>query len=226
MQEIEVVVAHRERATLRVGDVFLKIDTEQARIDREVEVMARAPIPTPEVLWRKPPVLALAAVPGAALGLLQDRPPRWEPVRDPAVVLTPASPSRSVTEHTCRFRRAEPDGSRRPKARGVARRRAQLRRFRRGRWDSPTRSSTGSNARTTVSYSASSSGNCAIQRASGSARRVWLIPVLSRAMSVVPGVLRWWMRRHPAGTNDRSLRPDMSARQSRLLPLPQTCNGL
>src|SRR5881398_2018301 len=70
MQEIEVVVAHRERATLRVGDVFLKIDTEQTRIDREVEAMARAPIPTPEVLWRKPPVLALAALPGTALGRL------------------------------------------------------------------------------------------------------------------------------------------------------------
>ena len=72
MQEIEVVVAHRERATLRVGDVFLKIDTDQARIDRELEVMAWAPIPTPEVLWRKPPVLALAAVRGAPLGLLQE----------------------------------------------------------------------------------------------------------------------------------------------------------
>ena len=47
MQEIEVVVAHSERVTLRVGEVFLKIDTDQARIDREVEVMARAPIPTP-----------------------------------------------------------------------------------------------------------------------------------------------------------------------------------
>ena len=72
MQEIEVVVAHSERVTLRVGGVFLKIDTDQARIDREVEVMAMAPIPTPEVLWRKPPVLALAAVPGAALGVLEE----------------------------------------------------------------------------------------------------------------------------------------------------------
>jgi hypothetical protein len=32
--------------------------------------MAVAPIPTPEVLWRKPPVLALAALPGIALGRL------------------------------------------------------------------------------------------------------------------------------------------------------------
>lgn len=75
VQEIEIVVAHSERATLRVGDVFLKIDTDQARIDREVEVMARAPIPTPEVLWRKPPVLALAAVRGSALGLLGEPSP-------------------------------------------------------------------------------------------------------------------------------------------------------
>jgi aminoglycoside phosphotransferase len=70
VEEVEVVVAHRERATLRVGDVFLKIDADQARVDVEVEAMAMAPIPTPEVLWWKPPVLALAAVPGTALGRL------------------------------------------------------------------------------------------------------------------------------------------------------------
>jgi aminoglycoside phosphotransferase (APT) family kinase protein len=70
VEEVEVVVAHRERTTLRVGDVFLKIDSDQARIDVEVEAMATAPVPTPEVLWRKPPVLALAAVPGTALGRL------------------------------------------------------------------------------------------------------------------------------------------------------------
>jgi aminoglycoside phosphotransferase (APT) family kinase protein len=70
VEEVEVVVAHNERATLRVGDVFLKIDSDQTRTDVEVEAMAMAPIPTPEVLWRKPPVLALAALPGAALGRL------------------------------------------------------------------------------------------------------------------------------------------------------------
>jgi aminoglycoside phosphotransferase len=68
--EVEIVVAHSERATLRVGDVFLKIDADQARIEVEAEAMAMAPIPTPEVLWRKPHVLALAALPGAALGRL------------------------------------------------------------------------------------------------------------------------------------------------------------
>src|SRR6188472_2381712 len=70
VDEVEVVVAHRERATLRVGDVFLKVDADQTRTDIEVEAMALAPIPTPEVLWRQPPVLALAALPGTALGRL------------------------------------------------------------------------------------------------------------------------------------------------------------
>ena len=70
VEEVEVVVAHQERATLRVGDVFLKIDADQTRTDVEVEAMASAPIPTPKVLWRKPPVLALAALPGTALGRL------------------------------------------------------------------------------------------------------------------------------------------------------------
>jgi hypothetical protein len=59
VEEVKVVVAHNERATLRVGDVFLKIDADQTRTDVEVEAMALAPIPTPQVPWRKPPVLAL-----------------------------------------------------------------------------------------------------------------------------------------------------------------------
>jgi aminoglycoside phosphotransferase (APT) family kinase protein len=70
VEEVEVVVAHDEGVTLRVGDVFLKIAADQARSDVEVAAMALAPIPTPEVLWRKPPVLALAALPGRALGHL------------------------------------------------------------------------------------------------------------------------------------------------------------
>src|SRR5215218_4037985 len=68
--EVEVVVAHSERATLRVGDVFLKIDSDQTRHDVEVEAMAMVPVPTPKILWRMPPVLALAAVRGTALGRL------------------------------------------------------------------------------------------------------------------------------------------------------------
>ncbi|HET7431232.1 MAG TPA: phosphotransferase [Nocardioides sp.] len=70
MDEVEVVVAHQERATLRVGEVFVKVDADQTRTDVEVEAMVRAPVPTPEILWRQPPVLALAAVRGTALGRL------------------------------------------------------------------------------------------------------------------------------------------------------------
>ncbi|MFD8448560.1 phosphotransferase family protein [Streptomyces coelicoflavus] len=70
MDEVEVVVAHSERATLRVGDVFLKVDADQTRIDVEVEAMSLAPVPTPEVLWRKPPVLAISALAGTTLGRL------------------------------------------------------------------------------------------------------------------------------------------------------------
>jgi aminoglycoside phosphotransferase (APT) family kinase protein len=55
---------------LRVGGVFLKIDADQTRADAEVEAMAMAPVPTPKILWRKPPVLALTALPGVALGRL------------------------------------------------------------------------------------------------------------------------------------------------------------
>ncbi|MFJ8477966.1 phosphotransferase [Kitasatospora sp. NPDC094011] len=68
--EIEVVVAHQERATLRVGEVFLKVDADPARAEVEAAALALAPVPTPEVLWRKPPVLALAALSGQALGRL------------------------------------------------------------------------------------------------------------------------------------------------------------
>jgi aminoglycoside phosphotransferase (APT) family kinase protein len=75
VDQVEVVVAHDERATLRVGDVFLKVDADQARIDVEVEAMVLAPVPTPEILWHKPPVLAIAAVSGTALGRLGEPSP-------------------------------------------------------------------------------------------------------------------------------------------------------
>ncbi|RJQ81027.1 aminoglycoside phosphotransferase family protein [Pseudonocardiaceae bacterium YIM PH 21723] len=70
MHGIEVVVAHQERATLRVGDMFLKIDADRERLDAEVEAMALTPLPTPQIRWRQPQVLALAALPGTALGRL------------------------------------------------------------------------------------------------------------------------------------------------------------
>lgn len=68
--EVEIVVAHRERTTLRVGDVFLKVDADQERADVELQAMGLAPVPTPQVLWHEPPVLALAALPGRPLGRL------------------------------------------------------------------------------------------------------------------------------------------------------------
>ncbi len=75
VDEVEVIVAHQERATLRVGDVFLKIEADPVHAEVEVEAMGMAPIPTPEVLWCRPPVLALAALPGAALGRLGEPSP-------------------------------------------------------------------------------------------------------------------------------------------------------
>ena len=62
--------AHGDRVTLRVGDVFLKIDADQTRTDVEVEAMTMAPVATPRILWRDLPVLALAAVQETALGHL------------------------------------------------------------------------------------------------------------------------------------------------------------
>jgi aminoglycoside phosphotransferase (APT) family kinase protein len=75
VEEVKVVVAHSDRTTLRVGDVFLKVDADPANSEVEVEAMALAPIPTPTVLWRQPPVLAIAALRGTALGRLGEPSP-------------------------------------------------------------------------------------------------------------------------------------------------------
>src|SRR5512144_2132259 len=111
VEEIEVVVAHHERVTLRVGEVFLKIDADQMRTDVEVQAMAMAPIPTPEVLWRKPPVLALATVPGRALGRLGEpstaSPAAWAAAGAAARMLhdapLPPWPGRSLAELASRL---------------------------------------------------------------------------------------------------------------------------
>src|SRR5688572_29317882 len=111
VEEVEVVVAHNERATLRVGDVFLKIDADQTRTDVEVEAMALAPIPTAEVLWRRPPVLALAALPGRALGCLGEpspaSPAAWAAAGGAARVLheapLPPWPGRSLDDLASRL---------------------------------------------------------------------------------------------------------------------------
>jgi aminoglycoside phosphotransferase (APT) family kinase protein len=70
MNHVEIVLANNDRVTVRVGDTFLKIDADQTRTDVEVEAIAMAPVPTPQILWWTPPVLALAALPGRALGRL------------------------------------------------------------------------------------------------------------------------------------------------------------
>lgn len=70
MDEVEIIVAHSQRATLRVGEVFLKVDGDPARTDVEMRAMTMAPIPTPTILWHESPVLAIAPVPGRALGHL------------------------------------------------------------------------------------------------------------------------------------------------------------
>lgn len=70
MEDVEVVVAHSQRATIRVGEVFLKIDGDAAHAATEIRAMGLAPVPTPRILWHEPPVLAISAVPGRALGVL------------------------------------------------------------------------------------------------------------------------------------------------------------
>ena len=83
---------------MRVGNLFLKIDPDAAGMAREVEAMTLAPVPTPRVLWRQPPVLALAAVEGTPLGRLGEQstasPAAWRAAGAAARVLheTPLPP--------------------------------------------------------------------------------------------------------------------------------------
>ena len=68
--EVEVFSAHHERAVVGVGDVVLKVDSDPHHLDVEVEAMRLATgIPTPDVRWHHPPVLALARLPGRPLAL-------------------------------------------------------------------------------------------------------------------------------------------------------------
>lgn len=68
--DVEVALANKDRVTVRVGDTFLKIDSDERRTDVEVEAIEEAPVPTPQILWRQPPVLALARLRGQPLGRL------------------------------------------------------------------------------------------------------------------------------------------------------------
>lgn len=106
MEPVEVVLANNDRVTVRAGDIFLKIDADQRRTDVEVEAMGLAPVPTADVLWRNPPVLALAAVPGRPLGRLGEpstaTPAAWAAVGAALAALHDAPPphgsGRSVDE--------------------------------------------------------------------------------------------------------------------------------
>ena len=69
MKDVDVVLVNNDRVTVRVGDIFLKIDADIDRSAREVHAMTLVPVPTAAVLWRTPPVLALGAVPGTPLAL-------------------------------------------------------------------------------------------------------------------------------------------------------------
>ena len=113
VEGVEVVLANNDRVTLRVGDVFLKIDADPARTDVEVEVMELAPVPTPAILWRKPPVLALAALTGSPLGRLGERstasPAAWAAAGAAIRMLhdapLPPSPGRTVDDLAARLAR-------------------------------------------------------------------------------------------------------------------------
>ena len=68
VQEVEVVVAHSEPVTLRVGDVFLEIDSDQRHTD--VETQAMAPVPAPADPVAQAAGARARRLPGTALGHL------------------------------------------------------------------------------------------------------------------------------------------------------------
>ena len=86
-----------------MGDTFLKIDSDERRIDGEVEALRTAPVPTPQILWRKPPVLALADQPLGRLGEPSNASPTaWAAVGEVIRTLhdapLPSRPATSVDE--------------------------------------------------------------------------------------------------------------------------------
>ena len=75
MAPVDIVTSHHERAVVRVGDVYLKVETDLAKARGEVAALHGAPVPVPALLWWRfgtPSVLALAAVAGRPLGALGD----------------------------------------------------------------------------------------------------------------------------------------------------------
>lgn len=69
MSGVEVVRSHHERVTVRVGDAYVKVNSEGWRTRREVDVLGLVDVPVPMVLWEQPNVVALGAVGGTPIGL-------------------------------------------------------------------------------------------------------------------------------------------------------------
>jgi len=70
MDRVEILVSHQERATVRVGNTYVKIDSAAWRLTREVEAMALVTVPRPDVLWHHDHVLGLSELRGYQLGRL------------------------------------------------------------------------------------------------------------------------------------------------------------
>ena len=67
----DIITSHQERAVVRLADVFVKVDTSDDRVGRELAALGSAPVPTPQLLWhRAGPIhlLALSEVQGVPLG--------------------------------------------------------------------------------------------------------------------------------------------------------------
>jgi aminoglycoside phosphotransferase (APT) family kinase protein len=69
MSGVEVVRSHHERVTVRVDDMYVKINSEGWRTRREVAALAHVDVPVPRVLWEQPNVVALRALGGVPLGV-------------------------------------------------------------------------------------------------------------------------------------------------------------
>lgn len=66
----EILVAHQDRAVVRVGEAYIKVETDPGKAEREHAILRSAPVPVPKVLWWRPgnpSLLALARLSGDAL---------------------------------------------------------------------------------------------------------------------------------------------------------------
>jgi aminoglycoside phosphotransferase (APT) family kinase protein len=72
---VSVVSSHHERAVVRIGSLFLKVETDPERATAELAALRSAPVPVPvpSIVWSTagpPAVLALSGVPGTPLARL------------------------------------------------------------------------------------------------------------------------------------------------------------